>query len=270
MCNRSDAGFFRPWHSPKEHHSGLEATEPDSENSSSSSGSSNGETKNSLEMLNSFVQDVRRIVLVEETSGPSSPSSCDALPVSLEPSCSFLPTPQNHLHPVPQDGFPAILPGASSSLSTFASNPYAIGSFYYQEAAELIRRQDMAAKQIKKLRPKKFKCEHCDVSFSNNGQLRGHVRIHTGERPFKCETEGCGKSFTRNEELTRHKRIHTGLRPHSCPVCGKSFGRKDHLKKHTRTHEAKEAYRIASAFEAFAHHRAMPVMYPLPPYAYTF
>ncbi|KAF6200797.1 hypothetical protein GE061_005243 [Apolygus lucorum] len=91
-------------------------------------------------------------------------------------------------------------------------------------------------RQSSKNRPKRFRCPHCDVAFSNNGQLKGHVRIHTGERPFKCEAEGCGKSFTRNEELTRHKRIHSGVRPFSCQECGKSFGRKDHLKKHARTH----------------------------------
>ncbi|KAI1303065.1 Transcription factor Sp5 [Halotydeus destructor] len=86
-------------------------------------------------------------------------------------------------------------------------------------------------------RPKRFRCPHCHIAFSNNGQLKGHIRTHTGERPFVCEHSNCGKTFTRNEELTRHRRIHTGIRPYSCSVCGKKFGRKDHLKKHQRTHE---------------------------------
>ncbi|XP_054168966.1 zinc finger protein 235-like [Oppia nitens] len=91
--------------------------------------------------------------------------------------------------------------------------------------------------RLRRQRVKRFICPHCSVGFSNNGQLKGHIRTHTGERPFICDHKECGKSFTRNEELTRHRRIHTGVRPYSCTVCTKRFGRKDHLKKHQRTHE---------------------------------
>ncbi|XP_063866933.1 Krueppel-like factor 16 [Scylla paramamosain] len=86
-------------------------------------------------------------------------------------------------------------------------------------------------------RPKRFGCNQCGSAFSNKGQLKGHLRIHTGERPFVCAHQGCQKRFTRNEELTRHRRIHSGARPFPCPLCDKRFGRKDHLKKHVRTHQ---------------------------------
>jgi huckebein len=54
--------------------------------------------------------------------------------------------------------------------------------------------EDAKAKVLsaRKQRPKKFKCPHCDVAFSNNGQLKGHIRIHTGKsrlEPFQNGTK---------------------------------------------------------------------------------
>lgn len=53
-----------------------------------------------------------------------------------------------------------------------------------EEAVQMVHRQDAAVKQMKKMRPKKFRCQHCNMAFSNNGQLTGHVRIHTGWLKF--------------------------------------------------------------------------------------
>jgi len=35
--------------------------------------------------------------------------------------------------------------------------------------------------KFKRQRPKRFNCPHCDIAFSNNGQLKGHIRTHTGK-----------------------------------------------------------------------------------------
>ncbi|XP_068990416.1 uncharacterized protein [Neodiprion pinetum] len=49
-----------------------------------------------------------------------------------------------------------------------------------EEAARALQHHETLVKQSKKLRPMKFPCPHCNVAFSNNGQLKGHIRIHTG------------------------------------------------------------------------------------------
>lgn len=128
-------------------------------------------------------------------------------------------------------------PSYQELLSAMPGMPFvSVDAFTMEQeyARVLAEEAQVKALTARKQRPKKFKCPHCDVAFSNNGQLKGHIRIHTGERPFKCDEPNCGKTFTRNEELTRHKRIHTGHRPFPCQTCGKRFGRRDHLKKHTR------------------------------------
>ncbi|XP_050070677.1 myeloid zinc finger 1 [Anopheles maculipalpis] len=174
-------------------------------------------------------------------------------------------------HPLPSQLHPEPprVPGPVGAFGV-PSMPAAIdplGFTYDQMEQEYMRvlSEDAKAKLLasRKQRPKKFKCPHCDVAFSNNGQLKGHIRIHTGERPFKCEEPSCGKTFTRNEELTRHKRIHTGIRPYGCQTCGKKFGRRDHLKKHTKTHMPQERYTYglmpASAAAAAAAAMLMPM-----------
>lgn len=49
----------------------------------------------------------------------------------------------------------------------------------------LTQEQQQKLIQARKQRPKKYKCPHCDVGFSNNGQLKGHIRIHTGKLQFQ-------------------------------------------------------------------------------------
>ncbi|XP_013877916.1 gastrula zinc finger protein XlCGF57.1 [Austrofundulus limnaeus] len=81
---------------------------------------------------------------------------------------------------------------------------------------------------------KPFRCPICWKCFSWNGCLQKHIKTHTGEKPYRCTV--CGKGFVESGNLKVHVRIHTGEKPFSCSICGKRYRQKGSLTKHLEIH----------------------------------
>ncbi|KAI4799424.1 hypothetical protein KUCAC02_016932 [Chaenocephalus aceratus] len=97
---------------------------------------------------------------------------------------------------------------------------------------------------------KPVSCSVCKKHFSHSGSLKKHMRVHTGEKPFSCSV--CTKYFALSGTLDRHMRIHTGVKPYSCSVCNKAFSHSGSLKKHTRVHTGEKPYSCSVCTKYFA------------------
>lgn len=91
----------------------------------------------------------------------------------------FFPTTPFFPQPVAAPTYPDLM---MANIPFMGVDPFVMEQEYARVLAEEAQVKMMTAK---KQRPKKFKCPHCDVAFSNNGQLKGHIRIHTGTLTLK-------------------------------------------------------------------------------------
>ena len=91
---------------------------------------------------------------------------------------------------------------------------------------------------------KEFKCDICNAKFSNNGNLKTHIKtIHAKIKNYECDK--CNFTFSCNSHLKRHiKSIHLNIKDIKCVQCdfkcSENIGLKRHIKQvHQRSQESK-------------------------------
>lgn len=87
--------------------------------------------------------------------------------------------------PIDHSGFVSLPNYINADMPFVGFDPFTASAMEQEYARVLAEEAHAKMLTARKQRPKKFKCPHCDVAFSNNGQLKGHVRIHTGKMLWK-------------------------------------------------------------------------------------
>ena len=69
-----------------------------------------------------------------------------------------------------------------------------------------------------------FKCPFCNKIFTEKGNLKVHIRVHTNDRPYHCPFKDiCKQSFKTKSQLSDHILKHTRVKNYCCPECKSSF-----------------------------------------------
>lgn len=102
---------------------------------------------------------------------------------------------------------------------------------------------------------KSNKCSKCGRVFSNQGNLRRHMKLHMTHQRFYCSS--CPKVFSTKSELEKHNSSHDGDKPYSCKLCEQCFSTRLALCEHYRGDHADEIFNCQFCSKLYASKRSL-------------
>ena len=79
------------------------------------------------------------------------------------------------------------------------------------------------------------KCHQCDYSSSHAGDLRKHLKTHSGEKSNKCNQ--CDFASSQAGHLRTHLKMHSGEKPNKCNQCDYASSQARNLGTHMKMQE---------------------------------
>lgn len=133
------------------------------------------------------------------------------------------------------------------SLIPFLLHPFSLTCIYFSFFLSLTLAFLLPYRCNMSTDDRPFECPHCPKRFREHGNLKTHVRTHTGERPYKCDE--CDRAFAQRSMLTRHMNTHAkvvGLL--MCGQCHMTLPSQAKLDEHLRLHQDEDNLRLDCSY----------------------
>ena len=82
------------------------------------------------------------------------------------------------------------------------------------------------------------KCNQCEYSSALVGNLRTHLKMHSGEKSNKCKQ--CKYASYQGGDLRRHLKIHSGEKSNKCNQCDYASLQASKLRRHLKIHSGEK------------------------------
>ena len=100
-------------------------------------------------------------------------------------------------------------------------------------------------------------CNQCEFSSSQTGDLRRHLKVHSGEKSNKCNQ--CEFSSSQTGDLRRHLKVHSGEKSNKCNQCDYASSRAGHLRRHLKVHSGEKPNKCNQCEFASSQAKGLPV-----------